>query len=45
MTPQEAHEWIGVAVVAGLALALVLTALTGVAWLAACTWDTWMRDK
>ena len=45
MTPQEAYEWISVAVSAGLALARVLTALGGVAWAAMWAWDEWRKNR
>lgn len=45
MTPQEAYEWIGVAVVAGLSLALVLLVLALVTWFAVWAWDEWRRSR
>lgn len=45
MTPQEVHEWIGVAVTAGLGLALVLSVLGGVAAVAVWAWDEWRKSR
>lgn len=45
MTPQEAHEWIGVVVMGGLALALVSLVLLGVLAVAGMFWNLWKESR